>query len=55
MGRRLEQRVPRPRRTAPPEQLKRFKAEHLAEVEALATDQGIWLDIAAIFALGRKP
>ena len=37
------------------EDLARFKAEHLAEVAQLATEQGIWLDIPAIFAVGRKP
>ena len=38
-----------------PRELIRFKAEHLTEVGALATDNGIWLDVPAIFALGRKP
>lgn len=38
-----------------PEQMERFKTEHLAEVEILRTEQGIWLDINAVFALGRKP
>lgn len=37
-----------------PEQLEQFKHEHLAEVEALRTSKGIWLDIAAIFAIGHK-
>jgi ubiquinone/menaquinone biosynthesis C-methylase UbiE len=36
-------------------QLKQFKQEHLAEVEALTTEQGIWLDVPAIFVLGIKP
>ncbi len=39
----------------PAEDLARFKVEHLAEVAQLATEQGIWLDIPAIFAVGRKP
>ena len=39
---------------APPD-LERFKAEHLSEVAALATDRGIWFDVAAIFATGRVP
>lgn len=38
-----------------PEQLEQFKMEHLAEVGQLATDQGIWLDMAAFFAWGHKP
>jgi arsenite methyltransferase len=38
-----------------PEQLERFKDEHLAEVEALKRHNGIWLDIAAVFAVGYKP
>lgn len=38
-----------------PDQLAKFKREHLAEVEALQTSKGIWLDIAAIFAIGNKP
>jgi len=38
-----------------PEQLERFKSEHLAEVQAIATPQGLWLDIEAIFAIGQKP
>ena len=36
------------------EQLEQFKREHLAEVEQVATPKGIWLDIAAIFAIGHK-
>jgi hypothetical protein len=38
-----------------PEQLEQFKKQHLAEVEQLQTSKGIWLDIASIFAVGRKP
>jgi len=38
-----------------PEQLEQFKGEHLAEVERLKTSKGIWLDVAAIFAIGHKP
>ncbi|WP_009630008.1 class I SAM-dependent methyltransferase [Synechocystis sp. PCC 7509] len=37
-----------------PEKLAQFKTEHLAEVEKLATDKGIWLDVPVIFALGKK-
>jgi ubiquinone/menaquinone biosynthesis C-methylase UbiE len=35
-------------------QHEQFKAEHLAEVGALATDQGIWIDVATNFAYGWK-
>lgn len=38
-----------------PEKLEQFKVEHLAEVEKLATDKGIWLDVPVFFTLGRKP
>lgn len=38
----------------PPDKLDQFKAEHLAEVRALATDQGIWVQVPCNFALGRK-
>jgi hypothetical protein len=37
-----------------PEQQAQFKAEHLAEVAALVTVQGLWIDVAANFACGRK-
>ena len=37
-----------------PKRLEQFKTEHLAEVGELATDEGIWLDVPAIFALGKK-
>src|SRR5688572_750794 len=37
-----------------PGQRKQFKAEHLAEVGARATDQGIWRDVAVNFARGWK-
>lgn len=37
------------------EPAQRFKAEHLSEVSALATSRGIWLNLPAIFAIGRKP
>ena len=37
------------------EPAQRFKAEHLSEVSALATSHGIWLNLPAIFAVGRKP
>jgi ubiquinone/menaquinone biosynthesis C-methylase UbiE len=34
--------------------LERFKAEHLSEVARLEDDQGIWLDIDVILALGSR-
>ena len=37
-----------------PAQREQFKAEHLAEVGALATTQGIWRDVAVNFARGWK-
>ena len=37
-----------------PGQREQFKAEHLAEVGARATDQGIWRDVAVNFARGWK-
>ena len=37
-----------------PAQRERFQAEHLAAVGALATDQGIWRDVATNFARGWK-
>jgi ubiquinone/menaquinone biosynthesis C-methylase UbiE len=37
-----------------PDQREQFKAEHLAEVGARATDQGIWRDVAVNFARGWK-
>lgn len=38
-----------------PEKLEHFKIEHLAEVDKLATDKGIWLDVPVLFTLGHKP
>jgi hypothetical protein len=37
-----------------PEQLTRFKQEHRAEVGAMATAKGPWLDVPAILAVGQK-
>lgn len=37
-----------------PEKLAQLKAEYLAEVEALATDKGIWNDATAFFVVARK-
>jgi hypothetical protein len=38
-----------------PDQIDRFKSEHLAEIQAVATKVSLWLDIKVIFAVGRKP
>jgi len=35
-------------------QHEQIKAEHLAELAALSTAQGIWLDVPALFAFGRR-
>jgi len=37
-----------------PAQREQFQAEHLAEVGALVTDQGLWRDVAVNFARGWK-
>lgn len=37
-----------------PEKLEQCKAEYMAELEALATDKGIWNDITTFFVLARK-
>jgi len=36
------------------EQLQQAKADYFTELEALATDKGIWNDITTFFVLGRK-
>ncbi|HSH81130.1 MAG TPA: methyltransferase domain-containing protein [Herpetosiphonaceae bacterium] len=36
-------------------QREQIKAEHLAELEALAPPRGIWVDVPAHFAFGSKP
>jgi SAM-dependent methyltransferase len=33
----------------------RFKREHLQEVEALGTKEGIWLDVGVLYTIGTKP
>lgn len=33
----------------------RFRAEHLAEVGALFTGQGLWLNVETVFSAGRRP
>jgi arsenite methyltransferase len=37
-----------------PSDLERFRAEHLAEVESLRTEKGIWLDIPIIYSVAKK-
>ncbi len=37
-----------------PEKLEQFKAEYIAEVEALATEQGFWNDVTTFFVFARK-
>jgi hypothetical protein len=37
-----------------PQQLEKFKAEHLAEIQSLATAEGIWLDVEVLYAIGVK-
>jgi len=36
-------------------QREQIKAEHLAELETLATPDGLWVDVPVHFAFGRKP
>lgn len=38
-----------------PDDLQRLREEHLDEVRALKTDDGIWLDVNVIYAVGTKP
>jgi ubiquinone/menaquinone biosynthesis C-methylase UbiE len=37
------------------EEQAQIKKEHLEELEPLLTEQGLWVDVAANFALGNKP
>ena len=37
-----------------PEILKRFKEEHLSEVESRRTDKGIWIDVPILFSVAKK-
>lgn len=39
----------------PEDILPQFKQEHLREIEALSTKDGIWLDIGVLYALGARP
>lgn len=38
-----------------PTQLAQFRIKHLAEIDKLKTDQGIWLDVEVLFASGKRP
>lgn len=38
-----------------PEDLKRFREEHLEEVRMTGTKEGIWLDVEVIYTVGTKP
>jgi ubiquinone/menaquinone biosynthesis C-methylase UbiE len=38
-----------------PDDLKQFKEKHLSEIEQLASDRGIWLDLSIIYTVGTKP
>ncbi len=31
-----------------------FKSEHLGDIERLASQEGVWLDLAIVFAIARK-
>jgi 2-polyprenyl-3-methyl-5-hydroxy-6-metoxy-1,4-benzoquinol methylase len=37
-----------------PDELARFKEEHLAEVQGLSSDKGIWLEMSIIYTIGTK-
>jgi hydroxyacylglutathione hydrolase len=37
-----------------PDNLERFRREHLREVEAQRTGKGIWLDVGVLYTVGRK-
>jgi ubiquinone/menaquinone biosynthesis C-methylase UbiE len=38
-----------------PSEQERFRQEHLQEVAALRTKDGIWLDVGVLFAMGTRP
>lgn len=38
-----------------PEQLVAFRSRHISNIDALKTDDGIWLDVETFFVGGRKP
>jgi len=37
------------------EQQGRFRVEHLAEIQSLVTDKGLWLDVETLFSTGTRP
>lgn len=37
-----------------PQQLEKFKAEHFAEIQSMASDRGIWLDVEVLYGIGVK-
>jgi hypothetical protein len=37
------------------EEQAQIREEHLEELEPLLTEQGLWVDVAANFAFGKKP
>ena len=39
----------------PPERQELFRAEHLADVRPLMGEQGLWLNVETLFAVGTKP
>jgi ubiquinone/menaquinone biosynthesis C-methylase UbiE len=39
----------------PPADQARFRQEHLPEIEALRTRDGIWMDVGVLFAVGTRP
>jgi hypothetical protein len=39
----------------PQDDRERFKREHLKEIEALTTKDGIWLDVGVLYTVGTKP
>jgi len=38
-----------------PAERERFRAEHLREVAALATERGIWLEVEVLYTIGTRP
>lgn len=38
-----------------PADMEKFKQEHLAEIQKLATDEGIWLNVEVLYTVGMKP
>lgn len=38
-----------------PENLEKFKKEHLKEIEAIAVKEGIWLNVEVLYTIGTKP